>query len=308
MHRIWRLAVVTVFLSSLISTCACSRSRKGRQKSIAQRTFATPEAAGTALVAAAISVNQKALIAIFGPNSRQILFSGTATTDQSRMDGFVTAYERMHRWMPLRAGGQVLQVGTDNVPFPVPLGKTVKGRWYFDTAAGRDEILARRIGKDELTAMDASKAMANAQQQYRHHSHDGGKQKKYAQKLISDPGQHNGLYWPAAAGQSPSPLGSLGAFTQALSSTTQLDHTPHFAGYYFRILSLDDPSGRFTILAYPVEYRNSGIMSFLIGEDGTLYQKDLGQKTVQIAAAMTGADPRDGWTPAMSGGTAARTQ
>jgi hypothetical protein len=256
-------------------------------------------------VAAAKSGDQNALIAIFGPDSKAVLFTGDAATDSAKLKGFITAYNQMHRWGKIKAGGQVLYVGADNFPFPIPLGQKSSGQWYFDTAAGKDEILSRRIGKNELTAMDASAAIAGAQQQYFQESHDGSKVKQYAQKFVSDPGKHNGLYWPVAAGQPVSPLGQLGDFTQAVASNAG-DQPPLFNGYHYRILA---KPGDFAILAYPAEYRNSGIMTFLVGKDGAVYQKDLGETTRDVAMSMTEFNPADGWSPVVPNtDTASRSQ
>jgi Protein of unknown function (DUF2950) len=214
----WPLAAS---LALIVSTPSCNKSQiatQTAQTQAAQKTFASPDDAGAALLAAAQSGNQDALIAIFGPNSKGVLLTGDSQTDSTRLKNFVDSYNQMHRSTSIKAGGEVLQVGADNSSFPIPLGQNSAGRWYFDTAAGKDEILARHIGKNELTAMDASRAIANAQQQYHQAAHDGGKTKEYAQKFVSDPGKHNGLYWPATQGQPPSPLGQLSDFTAVLSS------------------------------------------------------------------------------------------
>jgi len=290
-------------LALVIEAPSCTKSAP------AQKTFASPEDAGAAVLAAAKLGDQKALIAVFGLDSKKILVTDDARADRARLQEFVKAYEQMHRWRPITAGGQVLQVGADNFPFPIPLGRNSSGRWYFDTAAGKDEISARRIGRNELIAMDASRAVADAEHQYWQQSHKGANGKEYAPKFISDSGAHDGLYWAVVDGQQPSPLGQMGDFTEALSSSTGDRRSPEFNGYYYRILSQEaTPNGvkdyvvngkmtaGFAILAYPAEYRNSGIMSFLIGKDGTLYQKDLGEGTAEVAASMTQANPADGWT------------
>jgi hypothetical protein len=296
-------------LAALLLSASCTRSQKTAAGSGNQKTFASPDEAGAALVAAVRSGDQNALLAIFGPDSQKVLFTGDTATDKARLQDFASAYGQMHRWAKIKAGGQVLQAGPENTAFPVPLGQNASGRWYFDTAAGKDEILARRIGKNELTAMDASEAIAAAERQYFQSTHDGNKDKQYAQKLVSDPGRHNGLYWAAADGQPPSPLGQAGDFTKALS-TAASDKPLLFNGYYYRILSKSGaPNGSgFVVIAYPAEYRNSGITSFLADENGTLYQKDLGEKTVEEAAAITSVNPGDGWNSVTTQtGTAART-
>lgn len=313
-------AVWTALLASVLCVALASCTRSQRFATASQMTFASPEEAGAALVATAKSANQNGLVAIFGPNSKTVLFTGNATADQNRLNNFVMAYDQMHRWVAIKAGGEVLLVGPDNRAFPIPLGKNASGRWRFDTAAGKDEILARRIGQNELTAMDATKALAVAEREYHQNTH-GDKVKQYAQKFVSDPGKQDGLYWPVAEGKPASPAGRFGDFTKVLASANA-GGDPEFNGYRYRIIEKGKlPNGAqdyvadgkmtrgFAILAYPVEYRNSGITSFLIGQDGTLYQKDLGENTVAQAEGLTEYNPADGWTPALtSAGSASRMQ
>lgn len=274
----------------------------------ARRVFASPADAGAAFLEAAKSGDAAALQAIFGPETKSVLFSGDAVKDKNNLEDFVAAYNQMHRWREIKVGGQVLYIGADNYPFPIPLGRNASGQWLFDTGAGKDEILARRIGKDELTAIAASAALAQAQEQY------FSKRKQYAQKFISDEGKQNGLYWPVAAGQAPSPLEDVRDFAKAAGYTNAGDKAQAFGGYYFKILNKQGATakggakdflvngkltGGFAVLAYPAEYRNSGIMTFVTGKDGVVYQKDLGEKTVETAPAITEYDPGDGWKPAL---------
>jgi Protein of unknown function (DUF2950) len=277
------------------------------------KTFASPSEAGAALLTAAQSGDRSAVLEIFGPDGAEILLRGDQSQDATNLRDFVTAYNRMNRWGQIKAGGQTLYIGPDNYAFPIPLGQNAAGRWYFDTAAGKDEVLARRIGNDELGAIAACDATARAQQQYLSQPHDG-KAKQYAQKFVSDPGKQNGLYWPVADGQAASPLGKLGDFAKVAAANTG-DRPLLFNGYYYRILTrLGDPqhgktAGGFAILAYPAEYRNSGIMTFAVGKDGVVYQKDLGENTGNAALAMAEFNSSDGWTPAVPhSGTASRVQ
>lgn len=312
--------VCTALLTFLLCVTLASCSRSQRFAVASQKTFASPEVAGAALASAARSADRNGLVAIFGPGSNAVLFTGDAGTDRDRLDNFVAAYDQMHRWVAIKAGGEVLLVGTDNRAFPIPLGKNASGRWSFDTAAGKDEIVARRIGKNELTAMDATQALAGAEREYDQNAH-GDKVKQYAQKFVSDPGKQNGLYWPVAEGKPASPAGRLGDFTKVLASGNG-GGDPEFNGYRYRILDRGGSAngaqdyivdGRmtrgFAILAYPTEYRKSGITSFLIGQDGTLYQKDLGENTVARVEGLNEYNPADGWTPALTSPTSAsRTQ
>jgi hypothetical protein len=289
----------------LVTLASCSKPVTPSAQKNVSTTFATPSEAGVALLAAAQSGDRNALLAIFGPDEQDVLFTGDAAQDAANLRGFVEAYTRMNRWEKIKAGGEILYIGADNSAFPVPLGQNSSGRWYFDTAAGKDEILARRIGKNELTAIAASEATANAQKRYFSQTNERGPARQYADKLVSDPGKQNGLYWPVAEGHAASPLGEFGDFTKAVASNTG-DHPPLFNGYYYRVLA---KPGDFAILAYPAEYRNSGIMTFLVGRDGAVYQKDLGEKTGDVALAMTEVNPADGWSPAASHtGTASRSK
>jgi hypothetical protein len=228
--------------------------------------------------------------------------------DKDNLQDFIAAYNQMHRWREIKVGGEVLYVGADNYLFPIPLGKNAAGQWVFDTAAGKDEILARRIGRDELTAIAASAAVAEAQGKY------FSMQKQYAKKFISDEGKKDGLYWPVAPGQAPSPLEEVRDFAKAAGYTNAGEKPQPFDGYYFRILTKQGEkakggakdyivngkmTGGFAVMAYPAEYRNSGIMTFIIGKDGVVQQKDLGEKTVDLARAMGEYDPSEGWKPAI---------
>jgi hypothetical protein len=301
--RATRLALFALILS--LASCNKSETPKPTQA-----TFASPAAAGAAFLEAAKSGNQDALLAIFGPDAKEVLFSGDAVKDKTALENFVAAYGQMNRWREIKAGGEVLYIGADNYPFPVPLGRNQSGQWYFDTAAGKDEILARRIGRDELTAIAACGAIADAQREYFSATHDGDSTKQYAQKFVSDEGKQDGLYWQASQGQTPSPLGDLGDFAKAVGYTNAGNRPQPFNGYYFQILTKQGDkaqggvkdyiangkmTGGFAVIAYPAEYRNSGIMTFIVGTDGVVYQKDLGEKTESVAVAVAEYNPGDGW-------------
>ena len=306
--RLWML-VVLVAVCTL--TASCNKSEKTTAEKSAQKTFATPAEASAALLQAAKSGDQTALIEVFGPDGKEVLFTGDVTKDKDHLQDFVAAYSQMSRWGAIKAGGQVLYIGADNYPFPIPLGQNSDGRWYFDTAAGKDEILARRIGKGELSAITALNALVDAEHDYFNQTHDGDDTKQYAQKFVSDDSKQNGLYWPVSSGETPSPLNGLAEFAKSLGYTNAAGKPQPFNGYYFQILDRqrDEASGRtkdyvvdgkmtrgFAILAYPAEYRNSGIMTFIVAENGVIYQKDLGDKTQDVAVAMADYNPGDGWT------------
>jgi hypothetical protein len=274
--------------------------------------FASPDDAGNALLTAAKSADQNALIAIFGPDSRALIFSGDAVQDKNAVDAFSAGYGVMHRWRKMVDGSQILLVGADNFPFPIPLKKNGGGKWFFDTAAGKNEILNRRIGRNELAIMAVCGAVADAQAEYFSQLHDGETTKQYAMKFISDPGKQNGLYWKSPEGQPESPLGPLAAFATSEGYRVKPDAHTAFHGYYFRMLQgqsdkapggakdylLDGKMvGGFAIAAYPAEYGNSGVMTFIINQDGVLLQKDLGKTTTETATAMSEFDPDSSWKP-----------
>jgi hypothetical protein len=274
------------------------------------KTFATPDEAGKALAEATKSQDKGAILAIFGPGSEDVISSGDPTQDKASMDGFTHAYQVMNRWRKLGDGSELLLVGAQNEAFPIPLMKNAAGQWYFDAAAGKEEILARRIGRDELAAIDIVAALADSQAQYFAQKHGGVKQ--YAQKLISDPGQQNGLYWESPAGAPRSPLGPLVAFASEEGYTVKPDAAQPYHGYYFRRLDSQGPNAKggakpyvvngkmitgFAYLAYPAKYDDTGVKSFTINQQGVIYQKDLGKDTLTVAKAMTDFNPDSSWTP-----------
>jgi len=309
--HLWKLFALFVLITTLTS---CSKPEKPVADKAAQRTFASPADAGAALFEAAKSGDPATLVAIFGADSQNVLFSGDAVKDKDYLQDFVTAYNQMHRWREIKAGGETLYVGADNYSFPIPLGQNSSGQWYFDTAAGKDEILARRIGKDELTAIAACGTISEAEKKYFSQTHDGDKVKQYTQKFISDDGKQNGLYWPVPAGQASSPLEDVRDFAKAAGYSNAGDKPQPFDGYYFRILTKQGSGAKggakdylvngkmtsgFAAVAFPAEYRNSGIMTFIVGNDGIVYQKDLGEQTDAVARGLTEYDPGDGWKPAL---------
>ena len=312
--RVFGFRMLLTLLLTISSLASCNKSEKTTSEKAVQKTFASPADAGAAFSEAAKSGDQSALLAIFGPDGKDVLFTGDPVKDKDALQDFVAAYNQMHRWREIKVGGEMLYIGADNYPFPIPLGQKSPGQWSFDTSAGKDEILARRIGKDELTAIAACGAVSDAQQLYFSQTHDGDKVKQYAQRFVADEGKQNGLYWHVPDGQSPSPLGLLGDFARAAGYTNAGDKPQPFDGYLFRILTKQGDkakggaqdfivngkmTGGFAILAYPAEYRNSGIMTFIIAKDGIVYQKDLGEKTTDVASALAEYNPGDGWTPAI---------
>jgi Protein of unknown function (DUF2950) len=308
-HRKIAFTIRLLLLASVVPLAACKKSENPEKASIS--VFASPDDAGNALLAAAKSGDQNTLLAIFGPDSKDILVSGDPVQDKNAKEAFAAGYGVMHRWRKMPDGAQILLIGADNFPFPIPLKKHGEGKWFFDTAAGKDEVLNRRIGRNELAIIEVCRAVADAQSEYFSHPHDGEKAKQYATKFISDPGEQNGLYWKSAEGQPASPLGPLAAGATAEGYSAKPEGHTAFHGYYFRMLKGQTDkapggvkeyvvngkmTGGFAFVAYPAEYGNSGVMTFMINQDGVLLQKDLGKTTTEIATAMTQFDPDPGWS------------
>jgi len=295
-------------LALVVPLAACKKNENPEKTSIS--VFASPDDASNALLAAAKSDDQNALLAIFGPDSRDVIHSGDSVQDKNAADAFVAGYGVMHRWRNMPDGAQILLVGADNFPFPIPLKKNGDGKWFFDTAAGKDEVLNRRIGRNELAIIDACDAVMDAQAEYYAQPHDGQKANLFAAKFISDPGKQNGLYWKPAEGQPASPLGPMAAFATAEGYTKKSEGLTPFHGYYFRMLKGQSDktpggakdyvvdgkmTGGFAFVAYPAEYGNSGVMTFMINQDGVLLEKDLGKTTTETATAMSVFDPDASW-------------
>ena len=273
-----------------------------------QRTFASPEDAGRAFFSATQAQDEQALLSILGPAGKTIISSGDATEDLDSRVNFVHKYQEMHRFATEPNGTITLIVGAENWPLPFPLVND-HGSWYFDTPAGKDEVLFRRIGRNELSAMDACRSLVEAQKQYFAHPW-GNLPKQFAQKLVSDEGRHDGLYWQGAENELESPINPLIAIAQGKGPNDQAGDQVPFHGYFFRILSSQGPHAPggaksyvvdgvmtegFAFIAYPAEYRSSGVMTFIVDESGTIYEKDLGPETTKIAQTMTAYDPDSTW-------------
>ena len=296
-----------ILLATLIPFVGCNKAAKP-----SYQLFASPDDAGNGLLSAAKSGDPNTIIAVFGPDSKDIIVTGDPVQDKNTDDKFVAAYDAMHRWRKMPDESQILLIGADNFPFPIPLKKNAAGQWYFDVAAGREEILARRIGRNELSVIDVCRALADAQAEYYSERHDDGSTHQFAVKFISDSGKQNGLYWDSPEGQPKSPLGPLAAFATNEGYSLQPDSHAPFHGYFFHMLTRQGShaaggakdyvvngtmTGGFAFVAYPAQYRNSGVMTFIINQDGILLQKDFGAATAQTAAAMTEFDPDPSWRP-----------
>ena len=273
-----------------------------------QRTFASPDDAAGAFFAAMQTQDDQLPLSILGPAAEEVLSSGDPVEDANARISFVVKYREMHRFVTEPDGTLTLVVGAENWPFPIPLVNN-RGSWYFDTLAGRDEILFRRIGKNEIAAMDACKDLVEAQKKYFARP-VGNLSKQFAQKLVSDDGRHNGLYWQDAPNDFDSPINPLIAHADGKGPNDQGGDRYPFNGYFFRILTSQGPHAQggaknyvvngkmtagFAFVAYPAEYRSSGVMTFIVNESGVTYEKDLGPDTTKIAETMTTYDPDSTW-------------
>jgi hypothetical protein len=273
-----------------------------------QRTFASPEDAGSALFAAMQAQDNQAPLSILGAAAKEVLSSGDPAEDADDRESFVAKYEEMHRFVKEPDGTVTLVIGAENWPFPIALMNN-HGSWFFDANAGKDEILFRRIGRNELAAMEACRQLVEAQRQY--FARPSGKLSgQFAQKLVSDKGRHNGLYWYGAYNEFDSPIDPLIAYANNEDAKDQTGNPLPFDGYFFRILTSQGPhalggaksyiiDGKMTegvaFVAYPAEYRSSGVMTFIVDESGTIYEKDLGPGTAKAAEAMSAFDPDSTW-------------
>jgi Protein of unknown function (DUF2950) len=273
-----------------------------------QRTFTSREEASRALFAALQAQDEQSPLSILGPGGKDVLSSGDSAEDSDARVGFVVKYQEMHRFVTEPNGTVTLVIGAENWPFPIPLVNH-HGSWYFDTDAGKGEILFRRIGSNELAAMDACRDLVEAQKQYFARA-PGDQPRQFARKLVSDEGQHNGLYWHGADDEFDSPINPLIAYARQNLPMDQVgEHVP-FNGYMFRVLTSQGrhaPGGAknyivggkmsagFAFVAYPVDYRSSGVMTFIVDQSGSIYEKDLGPKTTKLAQAMTTFDPDSSW-------------
>ena len=300
MTRILAIASTCVAFAAAI---ACSADR-------GPRTFATPEDAVRALMEVVKAGKIDELLVMFGPDSRELVASSDAATGRRNREVFTAAVAEGWRLVDERDQVKTLVIGYEEWPFPVPLVKDAKG-WRFDTAAGKEEVLARRIGRNELAVIQVCRAYVTAQRLYARAGHDGKPMGLYAKSFRSDPGKQNGLYWPAVRGQKRSPLGDLVAQAAEEGRSIGQDGQPApFHGYYFRILTAQgsaaaggakdylaggEMSGGFAIVAWPAQYDATGIMTFIVNQDGIVREKDLGPGTNATVKTMTLYDPDSSW-------------
>ncbi|MGA2426788.1 MAG: DUF2950 family protein [Terriglobales bacterium] len=273
-----------------------------------QITFQTPAEAGAVLAEAARNGDETALEKILGLNTKALLSTGDRDADKAAMDAFAIKYAKMNRWVDMTDESRVLYIGADNFAFPVPLAKNSSGQWYFDGIAGAEEVRSRNIGRNELLTIDACSALAAAQQMY---FTAGGESGEYAQHIISTSGKQDGLYWPASENQALSPLASLNEFPKSSLASISPGQPLVIDGYTLRILTAQGDevpggamsyivngkmTGGFAVLATPVKYAETGIITFMTGSDGSVYERDLGPDTAKIAASIQQFNPTDDWS------------
>jgi len=303
-----RAATVRESVALVIFLAACLPASSWAQQP-GQRTFPSAEEASTSLIAAMQSRNEKALLEFLGPDGKEVISSGDEVEDLHHRAEFVQRYLEMHRLVNEPDGTTVLYIGARNWPAPIPLVHNANG-WYFDTEAGKREILYRRIGRNEMSAIRVCQELAAAEHEYHDAQHS-----QYAQAIFSDAGKHNGLYWKVAAGEPQSPIGPLVANAVAQGYAPGRGDAPTpYRGYYFHVLTMQGkhaPGGAkryivdgrmtegFAFVAYPAEYRSSGVMTFIVGGDGVVYQRDLGKATGTVVDAMKVYDPDPGWRKAV---------
>src|SRR5262245_34954235 len=288
-----------IFVSTRMLMAALSLTIAPALSSHAQRAFSTPERAADEFIKAVAARDQAALRTILGDNWKT--FIPTQGIDQEDVDAFVAAAEKSRRIVPAGEGWRDLSVGDKGWTLPIPMRKSSNG-WIFDVKQGAQEIRTRRVGRNEIAAMKAALAYFDAQREYAEKDRTGDGVREYAQKFMSTPGKHDGLYWPAEGGEEESPLGPLFGGEKP---------GKEFHGYRFRILTAQGPNapggaydymiggrleGGFALVAWPADYDDTGVMTFIINHKGQIYQKNLGQDTDAIARAMTKFNPDSSWT------------
>ncbi len=301
----------------VLTSCAAESQRSSYPPTTSQasyeeqRVFATPEQAVEALVTATRENRKDDLLKILGPDAQQIIYSGDKIADEEGRNSFVSAYDQAHQIISDDVGHDTLVVGEEEWPLPIPLVQADNG-WQFDTVAGKEEILNRRIGRNELNVLEVCRVYVEAQEEFSAlHTRDTF-QHEYAQRFQSSPGQHDGLYWPAADGEQESPLGPFlaSAEEEGYSGKVLSKHTPYH-GYYYRILKGQGPHASggaydyvvqghmdrgFALIAFPDRYGDSGVMTFIVNQDGIIYEKNLGFDTAEVAGIIREFDPDDSWS------------
>ncbi len=298
----WLISACVLAVAMILSVVSPPSSAAATQKS-----FTTPDDAVKALVAAVRGGSENELMLILGPGSKELISSGDEVADRTDREKFLAAYDRMNSLERKSATTMVVHVGPDSWAMPIPIVKRGE-KWAFDIGKGKKEILKRRIGRNELHVIDVLNAYVDAQLEYAGKDCRGGGKVEFAQKLISSEGKRDGLYWEAKEGEPASPLGPL----VARAASEGYGNLSPFHGYYFKILKGQGKHAAggayqyvvkdrmilgFALVAYPAEYDNSGVMTFMVNQAGTVYEKNLGKNTRRLAEAMELFDPDKTWKP-----------
>jgi hypothetical protein len=302
-------AGAVVFLP-VADACAAETAPRVRPANIAQQSFAQPQDAAQALHDAMKSGDWTQIYSVLGRGSGKLIYTGDKVADAATRDEFVAAYEKSSKIEPSGDARATLLIGDNNYPFPFPLVKGAQG-WSFDARAGAEEIVNRRVGQNELAAIQVCLAYLDAQREYVLKDRDNNGLLEYAQKLVSSPGKRDGLYWPTKDGEPPSPFGPLASRAAGEGYGPDATSEPQaYHGYHYRVLTAQGSSaqggaysylvkgkmiGGFALIAYPARWGVSGVMSFTCSHDGVVYEKNLGRDTRKLAQAMTTFDPDPGW-------------
>jgi hypothetical protein len=303
---VWRqrllMALVLCLLSMGVGGMAMGAAAK-------QTSFPAPEAGVQALIEAAKNNDSKTILQILGPAAQPLINTGDPVADRASRERFLQAYEEAHALVQEGDARVILQVGNDEWPFPIPLVKDSTG-WRFDTAAGKEELLNRNIGRNELDVIQVCLAYVDAQREYYQRNPQGDALLQYAAKFLSTPGKRDGLYWKTTADELPSPFGLLAARARGEGYKQAGSKPIPYHGYYYKMLTGQGPNapdgaydyvvrgkmiGGFAMVAYPAQYGSSGIMTFIVNHDGVVYQKDFGPNTTAVAQSMTKFDPDETW-------------
>ena len=298
-------AFALVIAAALAAMASCAGSEPQPQ----QLMFGSPEEAVQALAKIVKAADVEQLTQIFGPDSKELVDTSDPVTARRNRETFTVAFAENWKLVDGENGAKTLVIGNEDWPFPVPIVKD-GNRWRFDTAAGKAEVLARRIGRNELAVIRSASTYVTAQHRYARDGHDGKPAKLYAQTFRSDPGKENGLFWPEVKGKPLSPLGDLVAQAASEGRPIAEGKQQPFQGYYFKILTAQGPaapggaksyivkgdmSGGFALIAWPAEYDLTGVMTFIVNHDGIVYEKDLGKDTAATASKISDYNPDESW-------------
>jgi hypothetical protein len=308
--KVQGIAAGLLLLAATLTGCSDRSAAKTVAKA-SQMTFATPEEAGQAIKVAAQAGDGSTLEQILGASSKSVFDSGDPIANKSDREIFVTKYDQMNRWVLMTDGSEVLHIGADNFPFPVPIERDADAKWHFNSEAGEQELLARRIGKNELLAIDACVAIDKAEELFANKPNEDGAAPAYSARIISTPGKHDGLYWQVPQGHKSSPLGRVEEFAPSAIASAASGGPVVIDGYSYRILTAQGAAAEggaknymtggkltegYAVLASPVKYGETGIMTFLLGPDG-FFERDLGSATADYATTTREFNPTDEWSP-----------